>query len=370
MKKILVCVDSFEVGGVTEVVKRIYHNIDRSKFQMDFVAVRKLDNDIEKEIEKNGDKIHFLTLPPLKSVPYFNYIIRDRYMVKQIIKTIKRDRYSAAHIHTHGNFYLPATNKLGIPVRIYHAHEGISDFNGNEEKSFLTAQLWRDRQKKYNKLSTIKAGDSLKACIAKFGSSIIKDEKMKIIYPSVDTNRFNPDNYGDGEEFDIDKNSFNMIHVGRLSAVKNQSFLIDVLEEILKTRASHLYIVGEGDDEKKKLLDYADKKGVTDKVTFLAGNTPPGIYKKMNCSLLPSFSEAFGMVAVESQLMGVPCFASTNVPEDVNVGMCSFFDLSLGAKYWAAKIFEYNYEDAKLDVEKKNRFDINNIIKTLEKIYD
>ena len=76
------------------------------------------------------------------------------------------------------------------------------------------------------------------------------------------------------------------------------------------------------------------------------------------------------MTAVESQIMGVPCFASTNVPKDVDIGMCTFIDIQKGAKYWATKILEYNYNDATVDVEKKNRLDINSIIKTLEKIFD
>lgn len=372
MKKILVCVDSFEVGGVTEVIKRIYHNINKNKFQMDFMAVRRLNNDTEKEIVDNGDKIYYLTMPALKSVPYFNYIIRDFYMVKQIKKLIKDEEYVAAYIHAHGNFYLPATKIINIPIRVYHVHEGISDFNGNENKSFITSKLWKKRQKMYNKLSTAKVGDSAKACVAKFGVNTTNDPLMEVLYPSVDMEKFNTSSYNEEDIkcFNINPDSFNMIHVGRLNPVKNQKFLIDILSEIIKIKDSHLHIIGEGDRDKQMLIAYAKEKGVTDKVTFLKGDTSPAIYKAMDCSLLPSFSEAFGMVAVESQLMGVPCFASTNVPTDVDAGICTFLDLEKGAKSWAEAILHYDYANAKINNEKIKEFDIKNIVKRLETIFD
>ena len=159
-----------------------------------------------------------------------------------------------------------------------------------------------------------------------------------------------------------------MIHVGRLNRVKNQKFLIDVLEKIQDLKKSHLYIIGDG-ELKDELISYADVKGVSKMMTILPGNTTPALYQLMDCSLLPSFSEAFGMVAVESQLMGVPCFVSTNVPEDVDIGMCEFLDLTCGVEYWIKHILGYDYSNCRINDALKKKFEVEELVTKMSDLY-
>ncbi len=373
MRKILVFVNSFDLGGITSLIQDIYRNLDRSKYRISFLRTDGDIYDFDKEVTTNGDKVYYVKNERLNGIPVINYAIRRRHMIKKVCEAVGSDKYDVAYIHANAAYAVPSAKKLKIPKIIMHSHEAVSDFNGNEKNSYITRLMWNRRVKMYNRLVDYKLGDSKKACIAKFGENVVLAPNMMVVNPPINMEKFDPSAYSADDiprEVDAGENTFNMIHVGRLCAVKNQKFLIDILSEIVKEKDSHLYIVGEGDSDKKMLTQYALEKGVSEKVTFLKGNTSPAIYKAMNCSLLPSFSEAFGMVAVESQLMGAPCFASTNVPDDVDVGMCSFMDLSLGAKEWADRILKYNYADAEINTEKKNTFDIKNIIKNLEKLYD
>lgn len=369
MKKILVCLNNFDVGGVTAVVSSIYKRIDKNNFKMDFIAMKKTDSEFETEVLNNGDKIYYINDCGFNRIPFFNYYIREREMIRRISDTVGKSKYDAVHIHANADVFLLAAKKMNVPIRILHTHEAVTDFRGNEKKSKLTAMIWKNRLKLYNKLSTIKAGDSLKACKAKFGETVVNDSKLQIIYPPVDMEKFNPKAYCEDDiikEFDIDTKFFNMVHVGRLNPVKNQSFMIDILKEINKVKPARLYIIGDG-DLKDKLKAYAKEQGMEDNVIFLPGNTTPGIYTVMDCSLLPSFSEAFGMVAVESQLMGVPCFASDNVPEDVDIGMCSFTELDIGL--WTDKILRYAYDNVAIINTKKERFSIEKIVEQVSELY-
>ena len=370
MKKILVCLNNFDVGGVTAVVSSIYKRIDKNNFKMDFIAMKKTDSEFETEVLNNGDKIYYINDCGLKRVPFFNYYIREREMIRKISDTVGKSKYDVVHIHANADVFLLAAKKMNVPIRILHTHEAVTDFHGNEKKSKLTAMIWKNRLRMYNKLSTIKAGVSLKACKAKFGETVVNDPKLQIIYPPVDMEKFNPKAYCKDDiikEFEIDTNFFNMVHVGRLNPVKNQSFMIDILKEINKVKPARLYIIGDG-DLKDNLKAYAKEQGMEDSVFFLPGNTTTGIYTVMDCSLLPSFSEAFGMVAVESQLMGVPCFASDNVPEDVNIGMWSFIELD--APKWADNILNYNYDNAQVNDCKKDKFSLDTIINQVSKLYN
>ena len=370
MKNILVCLNNFDVGGVTAVVSSIYKRIDKNNFKMDFIAMKKNSSEFETEILNNGDKIYYISDCGLKHIPFFNYYIREREMIRNILDVVGKRKYDVVHIHANAEVFLTAAKKMNVQIRILHTHEAVTDFRGNEKKSKLTAMIWNSRLKMYNKLSTVKAGDSLNACKAKFGDAVVNDPRLQIIYPPVDMEKFNPKAYCKDDiikEFDIDTSFFNMVHVGRLNPVKNQRFMIDVLREINKIKPSRLYIIGDG-DLKDKLKAYAKEQGMEDNVIFLPGNTTPGIYTAMDCSLLPSFSEAFGMVAVESQLMGVPCFASDNVPKDVDIGMCSFMELD--APKWAYNILNYNYDNAQVNDCKKDKFSIDTIINQVSRLYN
>ena len=75
------------------------------------------------------------------------------------------------------------------------------------------------------------------------------------------------------------------------------------------------------------------------------------------------------MVAVESQLMGVPCFASINVPNDVDIGMCTFLDLSHGAKYWSKQILQYDYFNSQIDDTLKKGFEVEQLVEKLSDLY-
>lgn len=371
MKKILVFLDSFNVGGVTNVAMGIYNNLDKTKYQMDFVRDGVYaENDCDRLVKANGNKVYLFNKPAIGKIPVLNYKIQREKTVKSLLSQIKKCEYDVIHIHAHAYIALYLAKKLQIPVKITHFHESVTDFGDNVEKSFITRKIWKTRQKIYNCESTVKAGDSLTACKVKFGKKA--DEKeFSVFNPPIDFNKFNPKNYDKELVFDkygIDKRAFNIIHVGRLSLVKNQKFMIDILSEANKEKDTRLYIVGEG-DYKKELIKYAEEKSVFDKLNFLPANTSPDIYLCMNCSLLTSFSEAFGMVAVESQLMGVRCFASTFVPNDVDVGGCVFLDLTLGEKTWSEIILNSERE-FDLEKDKLELFKIENLVKRLEKIYD
>lgn len=371
MKNVLVFMNSFNVGGVTNVAMAIYNRMDKSKFKMDFIRDGIFpENEIDKQVKANGDNVYLFTKPALNKIPVINYEIQKRAVIKELLRQIGDKKYDAIHIHAHAQIALPLAKKLKIPVKITHFHEGRPDFGDNADKSIVTSYLWKKRQKLYNKVSTVKCGDSLNACKIKYGKKA-KVSEFTVLNPPIDFDKFNPNNYSLEKiynEFNVDKSAFNMIHVGRVSYIKNQKFMIDILAEINKTKKCNLYIVGEG-DYKKELIAHAKKRQVEQNLIFLPANTTPGLYLAMDCSLLTSFSEAFGMVAVESQVMGVRCFASTFVPTEVAVGGCIFLDLSLGEKVWAKAILDTE-KGFVLQKEKIDNFKIENLVGRLEKIYD
>ena len=56
---------------------------------------------------------------------------------------------------------------------------------------------------------------------------------------------------------------------------------------------------------------------------------------------MPSKFEGLGLVFVEAQIAGLPCFSSTNVPKDVNISPnMNYISLNESPKVWAQRICE------------------------------
>ena len=131
--------------------------------------------------------------------------------------------------------------------------------------------------------------------------------------------------------------------VGRVVAVKNPLFLIEVLAEGKKTFPDmKLMVVGEG-VMKKNMIEELEKRGLINDVVFTgAVRNVQDYLQGMDIFLLPSFSEGLGLGAIEAQSIGLPCIcAKGNVPGEVNVtGMVEFCDLDSGASHWVEKIRE------------------------------
>lgn len=108
--------------------------------------------------------------------------------------------------------------------------------------------------------------------------------------------------------------NFTLITVGRLQPVKNHKLLINALSKV-KDKSIQLIIVGEG-SERENLENLSMELGLQDRVTFVGySNMPEKYLAKADLFVLPSFSEGFGIAAVEAMFCDVPCLCT-------NVGGC------------------------------------------------
>ena len=96
-----------------------------------------------------------------------------------------------------------------------------------------------------------------------------------------------------------------IVFVGRLSPVKNLSFLLKAYALYLQLE-NHLSLVIVGDGvERTKLLALSYSLGISDKVLFLGERSNPyPIIKKSAVVVLPSYSEALPTVLIEALVLG------------------------------------------------------------------
>ena len=104
-----------------------------------------------------------------------------------------------------------------------------------------------------------------------------------------------------------------VIGIGRLHAQKDYETMIRAFSIVLKDRAAHLLILGEG-TEKEHLLDIVKKLGIEDFVEFPGFvSNPHAFISRASVLALSSRWEGFGNVLVEALAAGTPV-VSTECP--------------------------------------------------------
>ena len=348
-------------GGVESVIMNYYENIDRTKFQFDFICDDDSTNIPYEKIEKLGGKV--ILVPPYQKV--FKYI-------KTLKKIFKENNYKIVHsnINTLSVFPLYAAKKAGVPVRIAHSH---STSNKKEWKKNAVKNVLRPFSKKN---ANVYFACSELAARYLFGNKTFEEGKVTIINNAINLEKFKF-NQGKREklrkELKIKDDEFVVGHIGRFVSQKNHTFLIDIFNELRKeNNKAVLLLIGQGplqDQIKEKVREL----GIEDSVRFAGQvDNASDYYNAMDVFVLPSLYEGLPVVGVEAQANGLQCYFSTDMTKETKVlKKTKFISLNEGAKKWAKNILnEKNNrtEDTKEEMTEKG-FNIIKEADKLKKIY-
>jgi colanic acid/amylovoran biosynthesis glycosyltransferase len=201
----------------------------------------------------------------------------------------------------------------------------VITFHGYDEHSLPEGELLKDLIGNFNKHVTHITANTqyLKNKLVAKGFS---GNKIKIIPIGIDTHFF------ESKITEItEQQSFNMITVGRFVELKGQSFGIKAVK-LLKDKGYKIAytLVGYG-EELNNLQELVSKLNLDDTITFCGSKNQEEIkalLKEQHLFLMTSTSdktgrcEAFGVVSLEAQAMGVPVvgFKSGGFPETLIEG--------------------------------------------------
>ena len=112
--KVLHITNGADVGGISNVILNYYRNIDRSKFQFDFVIPPSEIGPNGIELEKLGGNFYILPLKSENTVAF----------VKELRKLIKQNHYDVVHAHHHDTSYVAlfAALSCGVKCRVAQSH--------------------------------------------------------------------------------------------------------------------------------------------------------------------------------------------------------------------------------------------------------
>ena len=365
MVRVLHIVGTMNCGGTQNMLMNIYRKIDRSKVQFDFLINAKEKCFFEDEITEMGGKLYRIkkwkpsnTLSYIKDLDAF-FTEHKEYQVLQ------------SHIASSSAINLKLAKRHGL-YAIAHSHSTKGECNS-----------LKDLPVKLGSFPIRFCADHFFACSKKagevrFGKKITKSEKFDLLPNALDIDKYKTTTKSYEEiqkQYDL-KDKFVVGHIGRFYAVKNHMFLLSVFEEILKLKDnSVLVLVGGGGEIYEPLVERIKNTGLEDKVIF-TGVTPDvsRYLQVMNCFVFPSLSEGLGIVAIEAQCFGLPCFINETLPPELYINHNVYgISLKKSPEEWAKMILEKSNtkicEEAAKENVKKAGYDINETVRMLEEFY-
>lgn len=307
MKTVLIVVGKLYIGGAERVCRNIGYYADPEKYQIDYVVFGKTIEAYEPELEEKGCRIWHVPSPNEGYLRYY----------RRLKKLIQENNYDVVHCHTMFNsgFALRAAKRCGVPVRIAHSHS----IQGSEEHSMIQRVYERIMRRWIGRDAThfVGCGQASGECL--FGEKLFR-EKGIVLLNGVDLDRFawSPDTRAQLRKDLGWEKGYIIGHAGHMRAVKNQTFLINLMPELLKKRPeTRLILLGDGEDRHK--LEQAVKTNHLESVVFMPGNVP-NVNEYLNAMDVFAFSslyEGMPLAIVEAQANGLPCVLSDCVPKDV-----------------------------------------------------
>ena len=185
--------------------------------------------------------------------------------------------------------------------------------------------------------------------------------RVRVVHPGVDLEVFVPGNQSVArKELGVAEDAIVLLFVGRIQPLKAPDVLLEAAAEILKRNPalrSRLVVAicggpsGSGLERPDALVTLADQLGISDIVKFVPPTSRAELVKWFQAAsvcVVPSYSESFGLVAIEAQACGTPVIAARvgGLPTAVRDGISGVLVDGHEASTWADQILTVVTNDA------------------------
>jgi len=368
MKIGIVCYPTF--GGSGVIATELGLELSKRGHQIHFITYNQ---PVRLELISNNVHYHEVTVP---EYPLFHYQPYELALSSKLVDMVKLHSIEILHVHyaiphayaaymakkmlKEEGIHLPIVTTLhGTDITLVGSHpfyKPAVTFSINKSDAVTTVS-------KSLKDDTLRLFD------------IKKD--ITVVPNFIDLEKYNHDFTDCQRGMMADDNEKIITHISNLRPVKRVQDVITIFYNIQKKIPAKLMFIGEG-PEKEKVETRCQELGISDKVVFFGkSNEIDKILCFSDLFLLPSQTESFGLVALESMASGVPVISSNSggLPE-VNIHGKSGFLSNVGDIDDMTKNALYILSDKKLlNTFKENarkealKFDLQAIVPKYEAIY-
>lgn len=330
--RILCIVGRMDAGGAETFLMKIFREINKYGYIMDFCVSKEGEGFYDKEIKEMGGEISKVvskTSNPIASfLSIFNIVKKGNY--KRVMRISQ---------HSLSTIELLASKLAGAKILVFRSSNTKTINSGFESKlhhffKFLPKTIPNVKIAPSTEAANFMFGKNTDALIIKNAINsadfLFDEEKRKKIR----------------KELDIE-NKFVLGNIGRLENQKNQKFLINIFALVKKKIPnSKLLIVGEGTLE-KELKEQILKLELEEDILFLGvRNDISLILMAMDLFVFPSLYEGLPNTVIEAQATGLNCLISNTITPEVKItDLVKFLPLD-NMEVWLEEVITF-----------KNKFD-------------
>ena len=305
MQIALVCNSAFGTDGISMFVlnNHRYFSHERMKYHLIYSSIHSpqiVVNGYIKDFMTDGDKVAFIS----KGNGLVKY-------AKGLFHYLKDEKIAILHVHGSSSAILIemiVAKMAGVKRIVTHSHNTRGNHNVIH-KILRPIVNW--------------LADEKLACGDLAGKWMYgKHCKFTVIPNCIDTEKYKFDESirkDIRKELGIDEDTILIGHVGMFTEIKNQKFLLHLLNKLkeLSILEYKLLLIGHG-PLKEQVEKEVEHLKLTNNVIFLGNrNNVHEIMMAMDVFCLPSLYEGFPIVSVEAQASGLPSLLSTNISPEV-----------------------------------------------------
>ncbi|MDR0519074.1 MAG: glycosyltransferase [Clostridiales Family XIII bacterium] len=325
--RILHAVVNMNRGGAETFIMNLFRSMDRNKITFDFIT--SYEGAYDDEIRSLGGRVY--------RIPYYTQVGPLKYgkLLRDFFASHPEYKIVHSHMDMMSGMVLSQAKKAGVAVRIAHSHS-IANSGG------LFKRIIKEHYgKKLQAAPTMKFACSNSAAEWLFPKNL---SCVRIVRNGIRTSDFRfseAKRLMKRKELGVQEGAEKLlIHVGRFDKPKNQSFLLEILENMLQSGNEYLLLLAGDGPTRMDIERLAEKSGISSHVRFLGVRSDISeLMAAADIFLMPSLYEGFGVVLVEAQASGLRCIVSDQVPNEVAImdDMVKFLPLG-DASVWAKEV--------------------------------
>lgn len=308
MERLLCIVGGMNAGGAETFLMKIYRNLNRAQYQMDFCVSKSEKGFYDDEIMAMGGKI-------IHTVSKSGNLFVSFSTLYKIVKEGKYTRVMRVSQHSLAALDLVIAKFAGAKVRVFRSS------NSNTNKGGVELFLHKIFKFLPRIIPTVKIAPSKEAAKFTFGNKAAEKDVLYLnngiplkeyTYDDVERRRIRA-------EIGVDDN-FLVGHIGRFANQKNHKELIEIFARLLEKQPSaHLMLIGEGELE-QDIKENVESRGLSGRVHFMGVRKDvPALLSAMDVFVFPSFFEGMPNTVIEAQANGLPCVISDAITKDVKM---------------------------------------------------
>ncbi|RJT80209.1 D-inositol-3-phosphate glycosyltransferase [Arthrobacter cheniae] len=351
-----------DAGGMNVYVRSTALELARVGIDVEIFTRAAGEGRPSREVLGDGVVVHHLEAGPRKRIP--------KESLPGLTGTFADAITDAAHLladghfdvlHSHywvsGTVGLTLSRQMNLPlVHSMHTMAKVKDLRMKSLGTPEPAERIAGEQDIVTGAARLIANTSTEAAelVSLYGASV---DRIDVVAPGVDLSTFHPgDRRAARAALGFPLKQFHVVFAGRIQKLKGPQVLVAAAEELRRRRPDIPFtvsILGSGSgSEALALQPLIDDAELTEDIRLYPPVTATNLaqwFRSADAVVMPSFSESFGLVALEAQACGTPVIAANvgGLPQAISDGRSGLLVDGHSASGWADAL-ERLYDDMRL----------------------